>query len=272
MTNPWVLKSIKLASSKGYLDQLHEVYPVPTPSPRQISREQYLTLQKLFESSEDVELIQYLLKNFEKFPINDPYVACLRRSEDLIHKNPRTVQRIATQLRKLGFQKVIEALQQPKETNRRMGTLFARWLREKFPLPVVALSEKPKPDLCVIQGTSNELLTFLNTALGCRLSKTPDVIIKVHRKFIVGEAKFIADYGGHQYTQLQDALSLFSKVDRRRVIPIAVLDGVVWLKTNSKMYRMITALSNDTALSALLLDDFVNTLANSATHTAPHQK
>ena len=262
MTNPWVLKSFKLASSKGYLDRLHEVYPVPPPAPRHISREQYLTLKKLFESSDDVELVRYLLKNFEKFPINDPYVACLRRAENLIEKNPKTVQRIASQLRELGFQKVVEALQQPKETNRRMGSLFLRWLREKFPLPVVALSEKKKPDLCVIQGPADEIVAFLNTSLGCRLTKAPDLIIKVRRKFVVGEAKFIADYGGHQYTQLQDALSLFSKVNRRRAIPIAVLDGVVWLKTNSKMYRMITALSRDIALSALLLHNFVNTLAH----------
>jgi hypothetical protein len=97
-----------------------------------------------------------------------------------------------------------------------------------------------------------------NRKLHCNLDKGPDFLTKLQERYVIGEAKFLTDYGGHQNAQLEDALRLF-KEKKGQAIRIAVLDGVVWIKEGTKMYRRIVELE-ETALTALLLKEFLESL------------
>ncbi|WP_456486479.1 hypothetical protein [Candidatus Alkanophaga liquidiphilum] len=74
----------------------------------------------------------------------------------------------------------------------------------------------------------------------------------------MGEAKFLTDYGGHQNAQFEDALRLLRGSDGN-ALRVAVLDGVVWIKDHTKMYRTVCQLEKP-AFTALLLREFLESL------------
>jgi len=78
--------------------------------------------------------------------------------------------------------------------------------------------------------------------------------LRIGKNFILGEAKFITDFGGSQNNQLREALEVAS-LKGENFSGIAVLDGVVWLGDNSYL-RQIEQFGG-VALSALLLKDFI---------------
>ena len=100
---------------------------------------------------------------------------------------------------------------------------------------------------------------FANQKLKCNLDKAPDFIAKVKQKYVIGEAKFLTDYGGHQYAQLQDALRLLNQHEGE-ALRVAILDGVVWIKNSAKMHRTVSVL-NKPAFTALLLKEFLLSLS-----------
>ncbi|GAG92539.1 unnamed protein product, partial [marine sediment metagenome] len=75
---------------------------------------------------------------------------------------------------------------------------------------------------------------------------------------VLGEAKFLTDSGGHQNAQFADALNLL-RGKECNAMRIAILDGVVWIKDSTKMYRTVCQLE-EVALSALFLKDFLEEL------------
>lgn len=75
---------------------------------------------------------------------------------------------------------------------------------------------------------------------------------------IIGEAKFLTDYGGAQNANFEDALRLL-RGKKGKTIRIVVLDGVVWIKDGTKMYKTVCELE-ETALTALLLKEFLESL------------
>ncbi|MBI4723298.1 MAG: type II restriction endonuclease [Candidatus Stahlbacteria bacterium] len=97
-----------------------------------------------------------------------------------------------------------------------------------------------------------------NRKLGCELDKGLDFVAKVKNNYIIGEAKFLTDYGGSQNANFEDALRLL-RGKKGRAIRIAVLDGVVWIKGSAKMHKTVCGLK-EIALSALLLNEFFGSL------------
>ena len=103
-------------------------------------------------------------------------------------------------------------------------------------------------------------------------AKGLDIVAKINSTpiptYIIGEAKFLTDTGGHQNAQLKDALHLLNSQDFKNtnkninILRIAVLDGVCWINTKStKMQNEIKALGEDKiAISALLLDELFDSL------------
>ena len=84
-----------------------------------------------------------------------------------------------------------------------------------------------------------------------------DFVGRFNKKYIVGEAKFLTDFGGHQNAQFTDAISTITDASVQ-AITVAILDGVLYIKGNNKMYRDITTTySNFNILSALLLRKFL---------------
>jgi len=255
--NEWVKKSIEIANAPGYLDNLHEVYPVIQEGEREIPEEIKKKLKKIYNKGDDVALIKELLK-LPKFPIKDPYVAFLRKREVFIEYNPQTVKRIVNRIRSMGYDAMIESIEEPKEFNRQIGTLFKRW-PPKIGYPTLTIEDFETCDkIAFLQGSDVQLKDFANTVLGCDLDKGPDLLAKVGKRYVIGEAKFLTDYGGHQNAQFEDALRLL-RGKKGKAIRIAVLDGVVWIKDSTKMYRTVCQLE-EVALTALLLKDFLESL------------
>jgi len=255
--NEWVKKSIEIANAPRYLDKLHEVYPVIQETEREIPEEVKNRLKKVYNERDDLALIKELLK-LPKFPVKDPYVAFLRKRKVFIEYNPQTVQRIVNRIRLMGYDAMIESIEEPKEFNRQIGTLFKRWL-PKIGYPTLTIEEFETYDkIAFLEGSDAQLKDFANTVLDCDLDKGPDFLAKVGKRYVIGEAKFLTDYGGHQNAQFEDALRLLRN-KKGKAIRIAVLDGVVWIKDSTKMYRTVCQLE-EVALTALLLKDFLESL------------
>ena len=74
--------------------------------------------------------------------------------------------------------------------------------------------------------------------------------------YILGEAKFLSDFGGHQNAQFEDAMATIKAKVSNAVI-IAILDGVLYGKSDNKMHLGLRGEhSNSMILSSLLLRDF----------------
>ena len=112
--------------------------------------------------------------------------------------------------------------------------------------------------IAFLSGRNGEKTHYANRELGCNLSKGIDLLAKAGGNYIIGEAKFLTDSGGHQNAQFEDALRLVRGEDGR-AIRIAVLDGVVWISGNTKMFKTVSELEKN-IMSALLLKDFLESL------------
>lgn len=255
--NEWARRSIKIANSPGYLDKLHEVYPVTIEAKRKLPSSVRRALKNAYEKQDNLKLMEILLK-LEKFPIKDPYVAFLRKRDIFLEYNPMTVKRIAERIFSMGFEGMIDGIEEPKEFNRQIGTLFHKWL-SKFDYPNLPTLEFEKfKGIAFLSGSGRELKDYANRVLHCSLGKEPDLLAKAGMNYIIGEAKFLTDYGGHQNAQFEDALRLL-KGEEGNAIRIALLDGVVWIKDSTKMFRTVCGLQKD-AFTALLLKDFLEKL------------
>lgn len=265
--NKWVKKSIELANEENYLDKLHKVYPVNRGKRREISSAKKRKIQKAYEEKDKTALVKELLK-VDKFPIEDPFVAFLRKEDRFLDLNKKTVERIANTLLEMDYKDIVDGIEEPKVFNRQLGTLFREFLpklgypfvdADKFDPDQKSLGQNKIIDIAFLKGSDQELKKFANTKLGCDLEKNPDLLARVGDKFVVGEAKFLTDYGGHQNAQFEDALNLLNS-DEGNVIRIAVLDGVIWIKRDTKMFRKINKVKKP-AFSALFLKDFLENLS-----------
>lgn len=118
---------------------------------------------------------------------------------------------------------------------------------------------------CILNISDAEMKKFAEEHLGFKRDKGIDFIAKFNGKYIVAEAKFITDFGGHQNAQFDDAVrtmqsSFEDKKADSEVIPIAVMDGVLFKKGKSKMYRYLQEYTDEVIISALLLKEFLNTV------------
>jgi len=256
--NKWVKKSIKIANAPAYLDKLAKVYPVTRETARGLSDEVKVQLKDAYEQRDKVVLMKTLL-GLDKFPIKDPYVAFLKKKQGkFVDLNPATVNRISQTLFSMDFDEVIAGCEEPKEFNRQIGALFGKWL-PKLGYPFLPEREFDKFDgIAFLLGGNGEKKDYANRVLGCNLSKGLDLLAKAGSKYIIGEAKFLTDFGGHQNAQFEDALRLIQDKEGR-AIRIAILDGVVWIRSNAKMFKRVKGLKEDT-LSALLLKEFLESL------------
>jgi hypothetical protein len=253
--NKWIQASINLANSKSYLDNLFKIYPIEMENIRAIPDGIKNGIQRAFREKNKIKLISELLK-LSKFPIDDPYIASLRKHPSLLSKNPKTIERISKKLFSLGIDTVLELSTKPKSPSRQLGHSFKRWLRA-INCPFLEGDEfKKYSGVAFLDGSDKRLKKFAVEELGIRnLKKGIDFILKIKNKFILGEAKFLTDYGGTQNNQFRDAINV-AKIKKDNTIGIAVIDGIVWFDSNTYMHRTIKSF-NGVALSALLLEEFI---------------
>lgn len=257
--NYFLAQSIELANSRNYLDELFRIYPMSPDNVREIDEQKWSVFEKEFKQNNQAKIIESLL-DFELFPIKDSYVAYLRRDKSAIARNPMTVARICGRLKEMGLSEIHKNLSQPKETNRQIGPLFKRWVNSgALGLTPLALHEfQSTSGNAILNATDSTMQEYACEFLGYTNQKGLDFIAKFNNKFIIGEAKFLSDFGGHQNAQLNDAFTLLnSQTSHKNVIKIAILDGVCYIKNHSKMFETLIAHKDKNIFSALLLRDFL---------------
>lgn len=255
--NYWTQLSIDYANQRNYLDDLFSVYPTIPNGIRDLDEDLWKKVESSFNSQNNKELVENLLK-LELFPIKDSYVAYLKRDKSSIERNPKTVDRLSGRIYEMGLEKVFERATEPKETNRQIGPLFRRWLNKG------SLGIKPVPlneflsnnENAILDAGDNEMMNFAKEHLGYNHNKGLDLVARFNGKYVIGEAKFLTDFGGHQNAQFNDAITTATtKVD---AITIAILDGVLYIPGNNKMYQSITeTYKEQNIMSALVLREFL---------------
>ncbi|MCF7521308.1 restriction endonuclease [Neisseria sp. ZJ106] len=266
ITNLWTQKSIDLANQKDYLDQLFRVYPMSVNLRREVSADTQHNIQNALNSKNHKELIRILLKQ-EVFPIKDSYVAYLKRDKTAIDRNPATVARLGGMLLEMGFEEIINKTSIPKETNRQIGPLFKRWVDSGIlgaPITDQADVFMASAENMIFNASDAAMKHFAEEHLGYNHNKGLDFIARFNHQYIIGEAKFLSDFGGHQNAQFADAVSTMQsklKPSKHHVHIIAILDGVLYIPGKHKLFEAISAFKpTETVLSAILLRDYLYSL------------
>ncbi len=240
------------------MDDLFQVYPTIPEGIREPNDELWKGVEKAFKKRDNVTLLENLLQ-LDLFPIKDSYVAYLKRDKTALERNPATSARISGRLYEMGLDKIFTRCSEPKETNRQIGPLFKRWLRKKSlgvePLKLEKFL-KAKGN-AVLDGSDAQMMAFAREHLNYKHNKGLDFIGRFNGKYIIGEAKFLTDFGGHQNAQFNDAIATI-KAKNVKAVKVAILDGVLYIKGKNKMYKdIIGKLKDKNIMSALVLREFL---------------
>ena len=256
--NYWTQLSIEYASNKSYLDDLFRIYPTIPEGVRVIDEKSWNNIESAFNLKDNDTLIDELLK-LKLFPIKDSYVSYIRRDKSAIKRNPKTINRLCGRIYELGLDNLYKRCSQPKGTNRQIGPMFRNWINSKaLGISPICLNDfLNTSDDAILEANDKQMMDFAKENLGYERNKGLDFIARFNGKYVIGEAKFITDFGGHQNAQFNDAIALF-ELSNLQAIPIAIIDGVPYIKSHNKMYRQITEeYGGKNIMSALLLREFL---------------
>lgn len=266
--NIWTQRSVDLANQRNYLDLLFKVYPLSVNERRELRDDQWNKVKYAFEHKNKIDLISHLC-DLEIFPIKDSYVAYLKRDRSAIERNPNTVDRISGILYEMGLDEIYENCTEPKETNRQIGPLFKNWIDSGS---LGAKVCKSTVEFVLSKGNAilnvgdTEMMNFAKEQFGYNRNKGLDFIARFNNTYVLGEAKFLSDFGGHQDDQFEDAIATVHSeltgglCKNVKVVKIAILDGVLYIKSRNKMHKYLMNNSNDIILSSLLLREFLYSL------------
>lgn len=265
--NYWTSLSIEFANQRNYLDELYRVYPISPNLRREIDVDIWADIENNFNNNNNLELVRSLLR-LDLFPIKDSYVAYLKRDPSSILRNPNTINRIAANLYDLGIDEIYNKSTEPKETNRQIGPMFTNWLRRNTlggRIVTTARELLEADDNVIFDASDNEMKSFAERYLGYTHDKGIDFIAKYNNTYVVAEAKFLTDFGGHQNAQFADAVTTVraafdATAIGSQVVPIAILDGVLYIEGRNKMYRFLEDNNEVIIISALLLREFLFSL------------
>ena len=255
--NYWTKLSIEFANQRNYLDELFCVYPVVPEGIRDIDKKLWDQVESSFAKKDNSELLKTLLK-LKLFPLKDSYVAYFRRDSDSIERNPNTVNRLCGRLYEMGLSGIYEKCTEPKETNRQIGPLFREWLNKGAlgTLPVSAEEFCSTDNNAILDASDSQMMQFARKHFGYKHEKGLDLVARFNGQPVIGEAKFLTDFGGHQNAQFNDAISTIqTKVN---AVTVAILDGVLYIPSENKMHRKLTNnVSKDNIMSSLVLREFL---------------
>lgn len=211
-----------------------------------------------FKRKDNLALITELL-NLDLFPIKDSYMAYLKRDKSALERNPRTINRICGRLYEMGLNKIFEKCSEPKETNRQIGPMFKDWINNKsLGVEPVDLNDFiANENDAILRASDNIMAEFAKSHLNYHHHKGLDFMARFNKKYIIGEAKFLTDFGGHQNAQFNDAISTI-ETPNIKAIKVAILDGVLYIESNNKMRKLLdTTYKNYNIMSALVLREFL---------------
>ena len=256
--NPWVELSIKYANQRSYLDDLFTVYPTIPEGIRDVNEGIWKDVEKAFKKRDNITLFTKLLE-FDLFPIKDSYIAYLRKDKSALERNPATLERLCGRLYEMGLNEIYSRSTEPKETNRQIGPLFRQWLRKKSLGidPVDSETFLKTKENAILDAGDTEMKHFAEKHFGYKHNKGLDFVARFNGKYVIGEAKFLTDFGGHQTAQFNDAIATI-KSRGLKAVPVAILDGVLYIKSRNRMYTDITEkYRKENIMSALVLREFL---------------
>ena len=257
--NYWTALSLEYANQRAYLDDLFRVYPTIPEGMREIEPQKWADVEEAFVARDNERLLTRIL-SFDLSPIKESYIAYLKRDASAASRNPQTVARLCGRLYELGLDEIYKLCSQPKETNRQIGPMFRRWIEKgalgvrPVPLEVFTASN----DDAILDASDAAMKEFAFQNLGYQRNKGLDFLGRFNGKYVVGEAKFLTDFGGHQAAQLNDALDTL-RADCEAV-SIAILDGVIYIPGRNKMHLALYENRERNILSALVLREFLYSL------------
>lgn len=250
--------SIQYASQRNYLDDLFCVYPIIPDGIREVNENAWGKIEQSFNDKNSTELIENLF-SLNLFPLKDSYVAYLKRDRSAIKRNPKTIQRLCGRIYEMGLDRIFERCSEPKETNRQIWPLFRRRLNKgSLGIQPVKIDQfLSSNENAILDAWDNEMMGFAKEYLNYTRNKWLDFVGRFNGKYIIGEAKFLTDFWGHQNAQFSDAISTV-KTKKVKAITIAILDGVLYIKGKNKMFVDITETYKDlNIMSSLVLREFL---------------
>ena len=259
--NHWTELSIEYANQRNYLDDLFKIYPTVPDGIRDIDPKILKNIEDSFNAKDNLKLVKACL-DCKLFPIKDSYIAYLRKDKNAITRNPQTVNRIAGRLYEMGLNKIYEKCSEPKETNRQIGPYFKNWVNSGalglFPVSIEEFCSTQ--DDAILKASDLEMADWCLNNLNYNRNKGLDFVARFNKKYVIGEAKFLTDFGGHQNAQFEDALNTINTKDVN-AIKIAILDGVLYIKNETKMHKTMLEKSKEhNIMSALVLREFLYSL------------
>ena len=256
--NHWTKLSIEYANQRAYLDDLFQVYPTIPEGIREIDRNIWKNIECAFGKKDNYKLMNLLL-SLDLFPIKDSYVAYLKRDKSSIERNPRTINRLCGRMYEMGLNELFKKCSEPKETNRQIGPMFRDWLKrgslglEPVNLDIFVSNNND----AILDAGDNLMMNFAKQNLGYKHGKGLDFVARINGKYLIGEAKFLTDFGGHQNAQFNDAIATLEAPDVQAII-VAILDGVLFIKGNNKMYKsIINKYKEYNIMSSLVFREFL---------------
>lgn len=259
--NEWIKESLYIATETNYLDKLMEIYPAD-PSPREpLDSQIKQKILELHRQQNGHELLKVLLNLKHPFPLEHPFASILRQLKDeekIFQNNPKTIAKLAEILLKLDSHTIITGCERFVDINRQMGRSFQHWL-EKTLAPEMGYkflkpTELLRSDKGFLVGGDDKIKSFAKDKLNYDTKGGRDFLCKIGKFFIIGEARFFSTVGGSQNRDLEATIN-FAQRKRRDVIPVAVIDGIVWFY--KKYVEKLVVLDPDYyVFSALLLKKF----------------
>lgn len=262
--NYWTQLSMEYANQRSYLDDLFRVYPTIPEGIRDIDRRVWRNVETSFNNQDNKNLIKNLLE-LKLFPIKDSYVAYLRKDKSAIDRNPETINRLAGRIYDMGIDRVYEKCTEPKETNRQIGPMFKNWVdKGSLGYNPISLDEFINTnDNAILSASDTEMGEYAKDYCGYEYAgsteKGLDFVARMNNKIVLGETKFLTDFGGHQNAQFDDALNVLNSKVNDDVVKIAILDGVLYIPGNNKMSKEIRR-NNGNIMSVLVLNEFLYTI------------
>lgn len=254
--NYWTQRSFEYANQRSYLDDLYRVYPINQEGLREIDPAIWNQVEGSFEKRDNESLVESIL-NLELAPIKDSYLSYFKRDKSAIKRNPDTVARLCGVLYDLGIKEIYKRVLQPKEANRQIGPMFGNWLAKgALGITPVSLEEfVSSNDNAILNASDAESKRFAQEQLHYTRDKGLDFVARFNGRYVIGEAKFLTDFGGHQNAQLNDAIVTLSV--SCNAVNIAILDGVIYIPGKHKMNRVLYENTDKPIMSALVLRDFL---------------
>ena len=98
---------------------------------------------------------------------------------------------------------------------------------------------------------------FAKERLNYHHDKGLDLVARFNGKYVIGEAKFLTDFGGHQNAQYNDAIATI-ETKNVNAVKVAILDGVLYIKGKNKMHDdLLHRHGQSNIMSALVLREFL---------------